>query len=128
MDDAVLAQAIGCEVERVMAVRARMQRFDPVGMFCRDLRECLAVQLADRNRLDPCMQALLDNLELLARRDRAGLMQACGVDAEDLAEMIAELKRLDPKPGAYFDAAPAPAVVPDVLMRRAPERRLDRWS
>lgn len=120
IDDAVIAQAIGCEVERVMAVRARMQRFDPVGMFCRDLRECLAVQLADRNRLDPCMQALLDNLDLLARRDRAGLMAVCGVDAEDLADMIAELRRLDPKPGAAFDAAPAPAVVPDVLMRRAP--------
>lgn len=120
VDDQVLAQAMGCEVERVMAVRARMQRFDPVGMFCRDLRECLAVQLADRNRLDPFMQALLDNLEMLGRRDRAGLMAACGCDAEDLADMIAELKRLDPKPGAMFDASPAPAVVPDVLMRRAP--------
>lgn len=121
VDDQVIAQAMGCEVERIMAVRARMQRFDPVGMFCRDLRECLAVQLADRNRLDPCMQALLDNLEMLARRDRAGLMQACGVDAEDLTDMIAELRRLDPKPGANFDAAPAPVVVPDVLMRRAPD-------
>jgi RNA polymerase sigma-54 factor len=120
VDDTVLAQAMGCEVERVMAVRARLQRFDPVGMFCRDLRECLAVQLADRNRLDPAMQALLDNLEMLARRDRAGLMQACGVDAEDLADMIAELRRLDPKPGANYDAGPPPAVVPDVLMRRAP--------
>ena len=79
------------------------------GMFCRDLRECLAVQLAEQNRLDPAMQALLDNLDLLARRDRRGLMRVCGVDAEDLAEMIAELRRLDPKPGASFDAAPAPA-------------------
>ena len=121
VDDAVLASAMGCAVERVMAVRARMQRFDPVGMFCRDLRECLAVQLADRNRLDPAMQALLDNLELLARRDRPPLMQACGVDAEDLADMVAELRRLDPKPGAGFDAAPAPVVVPDVLMRRGPD-------
>lgn len=121
VEDAALARALGCEVERVAAVRARLQRFDPVGMFCRDLRECLAVQLAERNRLDPAMQALLDNLELLARRDRAGLMAACGVDAEDLADMIAELKRLDPKPGAGFDAAPPPAIVPDVLMRRAPD-------
>jgi RNA polymerase sigma-54 factor len=91
---------------------------DPCGMFCRDLRECLAVQLADRNRLDPCMEALLDNLDMLARRDLRGLMRVCGVDSEDLAEMISELKRLDPKPGASFDAAPAMAVVPDVLMRR----------
>ncbi|MDI3309779.1 MAG: RNA polymerase factor sigma-54 [Acetobacteraceae bacterium] len=121
MCDEALARALGCEVERVAAVRARMQRFDPTGMFCRDLRECLAVQLAERNRLDPAMQALLDNLDLLARRDRVALMRVCGVDAEDLAEMIAELRRLDPKPGAGFDAAPAPAVVPDVLMRRGPD-------
>lgn len=119
VEDSVIAQAMGCEVARVAAVRARLQRFEPVGMFCRTLAECLAVQLAEQNRLDPAMQALLDNLDLLARRDRAGLMQVCGVDAEDLTEMIAELKRLDPKPGASFDMPPAPAVVPDVLMRRA---------
>lgn len=118
--DTVIAGALGCEAGRVAAVRARMQRFDPVGMFCRDLRECLAVQLAELNRLDPAMQALLDNLDLLARRDLRSLMRLCGVDAEDLQDMIAELRRLDPKPGAAFDAAPAPAVVPDVLMHRAP--------
>ncbi|MBD0274889.1 MAG: RNA polymerase factor sigma-54 [Acetobacteraceae bacterium] len=120
-EDGALAAALGCEEARVAAVRARMQRFDPTGMFCRDLRECLAVQLAELDRLDPAMRALLDNLDLLARRDRAGLMRACGVDAEDLADMVVELRRLDPKPGASFDAGPAPIVVPDLLMRRAPD-------
>jgi RNA polymerase sigma-54 factor len=121
VEDERLAAAMGCDVALVTMVRQRMQRFDPVGMFCRNLVECLAVQLAERDRLDPAMQALLDNLEMLARRDRAGLMAACGVDAEDLTEMIAEIKRLDPKPGASFDQLPAPALVPDVLMRRAPD-------
>jgi len=116
--DAAIANAMGCEEAFVAGVRARLQRLDPVGMFCQSLRECLAVQLADRNRLDPCMETLLDNLEMLARRDLRGLMRVCGVDSEDLAEMIAELKRLDPKPGANYDAPPPPVVVPDVLMRR----------
>jgi RNA polymerase sigma-54 factor len=116
--DAAIAAAMGCEEALVSGVRARLQRLDPVGMFCQSLRECLAVQLADRNRLDPCMEALLDNLEMLARRDLRGLMRVCGVDSEDLADMITELKRLDPKPGANYDAAPPPMVVPDVLMRR----------
>lgn len=115
-----IAAALGCEPALVEGVRLRMQRFDPTGMFCHDLRECLAVQLAERNRLDPAMQALLDNLPLLAKRDLRGLMQLCGVDAEDMAEMVAELKRLAPKPGANFDAAAAPAVQPDVLLRRGP--------
>ncbi len=121
VEDEALAAALGCGAPRVAAIRARMQRFDPTGMFCRDLRECLAVQLAELDRLDPAMRALLDNLDLLAKRDRAGLMRACGADAEDLAEMVAEIRRLDPKPGASFDAAPAPALVPDLLMRRAPD-------
>ena len=116
--DAAIAAAMGCEEALVAGVRARMQRLDPVGMFAQNLRDCLAAQLADRNRLDPCMEALLDNLDMLARRDMRGLMAACAVDAEDLAEMVAELKRLDPKPGANWDAAPPAAVVPDVLMRR----------
>jgi RNA polymerase sigma-54 factor len=120
-DPAALAAALGCDAARVEAVRCRMRQFDPVGLFCRDLRECLAVQLAERNRLDPAMATLLDHLDLLARRDHAALMRLCGVDAGDLAEMIAELRRLDPKPGTRFDFVPAPAIAPDLLLRRAPD-------
>ena len=121
VSDAQIAAAMGCAEARVHSVRARMMRFDPVGMFARDLRECLAAQLLDRNRYDPAMAALLDNLDLMARRDTRALMRLCEVDAEDLAEMMAEIRRLDPKPGASFDAEPAMAVVPDVLMRRMPD-------
>jgi RNA polymerase sigma-54 factor len=116
-----LAQAMGAAVERVESVRQRMMRFDPTGMFARDLRECLAVQLAEKNRLDPAMAALLENLELLARHDHRQLMQLCEVDAADLTDMIAELRRLDPKPGAGWDATPPQPVVPDVLLRAGPD-------
>ena len=117
---AALGDALGIEPARVEQVRERMQRFDPPGLFAQDLRECLAAQLADRNRLDPAMQALLDNLDLLARRDLRSLRELCDVDAGDLADMIAEIRALDPKPGASYDIAPPSAVLPDVLMRRAP--------
>jgi RNA polymerase sigma-54 factor len=98
-----------------------MMRFDPTGMFAPDLRTCLAVQLQERNRYDPAMAALLDNLELLARHDLKRLMAVCGVDSADMQEMVAEIRRLDPKPGASWDEAPPQAVVPDVLMRAAPD-------
>ena len=117
---AALAQALGTSVAAVEAVRAQMMRFDPTGMFALDLRECLAVQLAEKNRLDPAMAALLDNLELLARRELKQLMALCGVDGPDLTDMIAEIRRLDPKPGATWDATPPAPVVPDVLMRPSP--------
>ena len=119
-EDAAIAAALSCEEAVVAAVRQRMARFEPAGLFCRNLAECLAAQLAERNRLDPAMRALLDHLELLARRDMSGLIRVCGVDAADLMEMVTELRRLDPKPGAGWDEAPAPALVPDVLMQHDP--------
>ncbi|MCF3945485.1 RNA polymerase factor sigma-54 [Acidiphilium sp. AL] len=116
-----IAVALGIGFEVLEPVRQVMLRFDPTGVFARDLAECLAIQLAERNRLDPAMDALLAHLDLLARRDHRALMEICGVDAEDLRDMIAELKRLNPKPGAGFDASPITPLIPDVLMRPAPD-------
>ncbi len=116
-DPAAVAARLGCEPARVEAVVARLQRLDPPGVFARDLAECLRIQLRERDRLDPAMAALLDNLELLGRRDVAALARICGVDREDLADMVAEIRSLDPKPGLAFDAAEAQPVVPDVIMR-----------
>jgi RNA polymerase sigma-54 factor len=116
-----VAQRLGAAPPRVAAVLARMQLFDPSGVMARSLAECLAIQLRERDRFDPAMATLVDNLELLARREHAKLMKLCGVDAEDLADMIAEIRRLDPKPGARFSGETAATVVPDVLMRRAPD-------
>jgi RNA polymerase sigma-54 factor len=111
------AERLGCAQARVERVLARLQEFDPPGVFARDLAECLALQLRDRNRLDPAMQCLLDNLPLLAARNGAALIRLCGVDAEDLAEMVAEIKSLDPRPGFAFDPPLAQPVVPDIIMR-----------
>ena len=120
-EPAAIADAMAIPLARVEAVRTRMMRFDPSGLFARDLKECLSAQLAERNRLDPAMAALLDNLELLARRDLRRLMAICGVDADDLADMIAEIRALDPKPGASYEAVPVQLVVPDILMRASPD-------
>ncbi|MGH6883583.1 MAG: RNA polymerase factor sigma-54, partial [Hypericibacter sp.] len=116
-----VAERLGCEPARVEAVLKRVQQFDPPGIFARNLKECLALQLLDRNRLDPAMQALLDHLHLLAQGDRVKLMRICAVDAEDLTQMASEIKALDPKPALAFDAAPVTPVTPDILMHRTPE-------
>jgi RNA polymerase sigma-54 factor len=115
------AARLGCTAARIEKVLARLQDLDPPGIFARSLPECLALQLRDRNRLDPAMQRLLDHLPLLAARNAAALMRVCGVDAEDLAEMIAEIKSLDPRPGLAFDPPLAQAIVPDILMRAQQE-------
>ena len=113
-----VGEALGCDVATVEAVLERLQQFDPPGICARSLRECLALQLKDLDRYDPCMEALLDNLDMLVQRNLSGLAKACGVDAEDLSEMIMELKALDPKPATRFDQNVSQPVIPDVLMRQ----------
>jgi RNA polymerase sigma-54 factor len=119
-DAQALAEQLGCGAERVERVLAACQRFDPPGIFARSLKECLAIQLREKNRLDPAMAALLDNLELLAARNLAAIMKVCGVDAEDVADMVVDIRKLNPKPALAFDHTPAQLVTPDILMRANP--------
>lgn len=95
----------------------KLQRFDPPGIFARNLKECLALQLRDKNRLDPAMQAMLDHLDLVARNDLQRLQRICGVDAEDITDMLAEIRLLNPKPATAFEPDQATPVIPDVLLR-----------
>ncbi|MBP2299973.1 RNA polymerase factor sigma-54 [Azospirillum picis] len=119
-DGPALAEQLGCGLDRVERVLAACQRFDPPGIFARSLKECLAIQLREKNRLDPAMAALLDNLELLAARNLPAIMKVCGVDAEDVADMVADIRKLNPKPALAFDHTPAQLVTPDILMRPNP--------
>ncbi|MDV6331374.1 RNA polymerase factor sigma-54 [Asticcacaulis sp. 201] len=114
---AEIADRLGCELTLVEKVLTTCQGFEPTGIMAQSVPECLKLQLIERNRFDPAMAALIDNLELLARRDLSALRKACGVDDEDLSEMIAELKSLNPRPGAAFDAEPSQTVIPDVFVR-----------
>jgi len=116
-DLAEVADRLGCGLALVEAMLARVQRFDPTGVFARSVGECLALQLAELGRLDPCMKALTEHLDLLSRRDYAALKRICGVDDEDLHDMLAELRRLTPRPGAAFGGEPMQPVIPDVLVR-----------
>ncbi len=120
-DLASVAQSLGCSLEQVEKVLAKLQSFDPPGVFARDLRECLALQLRERGRLDPPMEALLDNLEALARRDKTRLLKVCGVDAETLAGMVAEIRSLNPKPAQSFVHEVVQTMTPDILMRPHPD-------
>ncbi|MDA1090912.1 MAG: RNA polymerase factor sigma-54 [Proteobacteria bacterium] len=114
-----VAEVLDCGVERVEATLAKVQQFDPPGIFARDLAECLGLQLSDKGRLDPCMQVFLKHLDLVAKRDFSGLAKACGTDAEDIIDMVAEIKMLDPKPALAFDHSITQPITPDVLMRPA---------
>jgi RNA polymerase sigma-54 factor len=118
--DAV-AERLGTSITEIEVVLDTLQSFDPPGICARDLAECLKLQLKERNRFDPAMAALIARLDLLAKRDFAALKKICGVSDEDLADMIAEIRRLNPKPGHAFGSAIVQPIVPDVFVRPGPD-------
>jgi RNA polymerase sigma-54 factor len=118
-DLAEIADRIGVARAQAEAALLLLQSCDPTGVGARSLAECLSLQLRERGRLDPAMQALVDNLDVLARADWKRLRALCAVDAEDLADMVQELRRLDPRPCAGFDATEPETLIPDILLRRS---------
>jgi RNA polymerase sigma-54 factor len=120
-DTRELADRLGVAEADVLRVLGVMQGFEPTGVMARDIPECLALQLKERGRFDPAMEALVRNLDLLAKGHFDRLMTACGVDREDLTDMIAEVRALTPKPGAGFGGGVVQSVAPDVYVKQAPD-------
>ena len=114
---AEIADRLGRQPRQVESVLQALQTLDPPGVMARSLRECLAIQLRQRDRFDPAMEALVDNLDLLARRDFATLRRLCGVGEEDLLDMLAEIRTLDPKPGSSFERTAYETILPDIVVR-----------
>jgi RNA polymerase sigma-54 factor len=116
-----VAEGLGAPLAQAERVLDVLQGFDPPGVFARNLKECLELQLKEAERLDPAMACFIENLELLARRNYAALQRLCGVSAEDIKDMAAEVTRLNPKPGAAFGQLVVQAVIPDVSVKEAPD-------
>ena len=119
LDLAETADQLGVDLQRIENILGELQTFEPAGVFARNLAECLKLQLIDKNRYDPAMAALIENIELLAKRELATLRKICGVDEGDLVEMVAEIRALDPKPGSMFGTSLVQPIVPDVFVRPA---------
>jgi RNA polymerase sigma-54 factor len=116
-----VGEKLGAPPAEVEAVLAVVQTFEPAGVCARSLTECLALQLKERDRFDPAMQALVENLPLLANRQLTALKKICGIGDEDLADMIGEIRRLNPKPGLAFGSATVQPIIPDVFVRPGPD-------
>jgi RNA polymerase sigma-54 factor len=117
---AEIALRLGIDEAEAEAVLRVIQGFEPTGVGARSLGECIALQAKERDRYDPCMAALLDHLDLVARGDLQQLRRLCQVDAEDLADMLRELRSYDPKPGLAFGGGTVAPVAPDIFVRRVP--------
>ncbi|OYU15442.1 MAG: RNA polymerase sigma-54 factor [Alphaproteobacteria bacterium PA4] len=114
----LIAERLGVSEAEIEAILAIIHSFEPTGVGARNLSECLAIQAREVDRLDPAMAALIANLEMVARGDIPGLMRICGVDREDIADMIRELRHYDPKPGLRYGGERAPPVAADVFITK----------
>jgi len=114
-----LSHQLGVPVTALEDAMKIIQSFEPAGVGARDLSECLAIQAREADRYDPAMARLIDNLDLLARGELGRLKRMCHVDDEDMADMIAELRDYDPKPGSQYGGEPIQAVVPDIFVAPA---------
>ena len=113
-----IAELTGAPLHQLEQALALLQALDPPGIGARSLAECLALQAKAADRYDPAMARLIDNLDLLSKGRMADLKRICGVDDEDLADMIRELRAYDPKPGCRFSKSAAEDVTPDVFVRQ----------
>lgn len=116
-DLADLAQRLGVALALIEAVLGVVQTFDPSGVGGRDLAECIAIQAREADRYDPAMATMIAHLDLVAKGAFPQLKRICGVDDEDLADMIRELRGYDPKPGLRFGTSKSQTVVPDIYVR-----------
>lgn len=111
-----VADDLGVEPGAAEAALALVQSLDPSGVGARNLAECIAIQAREADRYDPCMAALIANLELVARGEVERLKRLCRVDDEDFADMLRELRGYNPKPGLAFAPSDSSSVVPDILL------------
>jgi RNA polymerase sigma-54 factor len=111
-----VAHDLGVDIFEAKAGLRLVQSLDPSGVGARNLAECIAIQAREADRYDPCMKALIDNLDLVARGEVERLKRLCRVDDEDFADMLRELRSYNPRPGLAFAASEASAVVPDILV------------
>ena len=100
----------------ILGVLHRLQTIEPTGIFARNLQECLTLQLKDRGEYNDIFVIILENLQLLAMHDTSKLAKLCKIERDELAEYIAEIKRLNPKPCSGFVHERVSSRVADVIL------------
>ncbi|EER5908167.1 TPA: RNA polymerase factor sigma-54 [Escherichia coli] len=110
------------DIDEVEAVLKRIQRFDPVGVAAKDLRDCLLIQLSQLDKTTPWLEEarliISDHLDLLANHDFRTLMRVTRLKEDVLKEAVNLIQSLDPRPGQSIQTGEPEYVIPDVLVRK----------
>lgn len=117
-DTKKIAAILHTEESNVTKVLNKLKEFEPSGIFAENLAECIALQLKEKDRLDIKMQTLLQNLDLLGKREYKRLQKKLNVDEGDLKEMILDIQSTNPKPALEYEQKETDYIIPDVFVRR----------
>jgi len=111
-----IAQNLTVDPARLVPILTKLQRFDPAGIFARNLSECLMLQLERQGKYHGDIVALLEHLPLLARRDFVALSRLCQIPASRIIAAFKEIRLLNPKPGLAFSHDLAADIIPDAFI------------
>ncbi len=120
-ETSLIAGRCGCDIDDIERIFKIAQTMEPLGVFARNLSECLKIQQINNDRYDPIMEIFLDNLEMLGERKFSELRQMCNVNKEDFLDMVEEIKSLNPKPGLEFGEETVYTIIPDIYVKKSPK-------
>ncbi len=114
-----LADRLNAKTSVIESALQLVQACEPAGIGARNLKECLRLQLVDRNRFDPVMEMVLENLPLVAKNDATAIGAIIDEGGAETAEILAEIRRLNPRPASEFLQSPVLESRPDVQVKRS---------
>lgn len=120
VDTKEISTNLKCSTLLVERVLRKLQKFDPPGIFARNLQECLLLQLKTKNYKNKAAYIIIDHLELLAKGEIAKLCKLCSVQEKELFEVITDIKSLNPKPANGFFIEETLYKIPDVILNLLP--------
>ncbi len=112
-----ISEIVGCSINEVEFVINRMKKFEPSGVFAKNLKECLEIQLLEKNLLNEKIKILLDNFDLLASGELKVLCKVCNFSMEEMIKNLSEIKKLNPKPGSLYPSRENNIFHPDVIVK-----------
>ncbi len=109
------------DVERLLCL---IKTFEPAGVGAQNLRECLLLQIEAEHAADAELRELVrDHFDLLKDRRVPAIARAMRITEAEVEEVMARLRKLEPRPGRAFASGAAQVVVPEVIIREVPEER-----
>ncbi len=113
-----IAEELRKPLEYIEEIIQKLQCLEPVGIFAKNLSECLKIQLQEKGILNNKYQILIDNLSLITKGKIKTLMKMCEIENDKIIQMVNVIKTLNPKPAENFNNEPLRISEPDIIVTK----------